>query len=114
MKLEDHNFPASMAYYFVSQAKEFARQAVEPPLKKNPKYVDAAICRRKCRVVFFLIIILTCYNRMPEFQPSPHVKKVFEFLVKYCAKRYPVEVCPICGEQTLPGDPSVRITVLGG
>jgi len=53
MKLEDHNFPASMAYYFVSQAKEFARQAVEPPLKKNPKYVDAAICRRKCRVVFF-------------------------------------------------------------
>uniref|UniRef100_H2YY37 RWD domain-containing protein n=1 Tax=Ciona savignyi TaxID=51511 RepID=H2YY37_CIOSA len=38
MTLDRHNFPAVMAYYFICQAREFARQAVEPPLKKNPKY----------------------------------------------------------------------------
>ena len=38
LKLEDHNFPASMGYYFISQAQEYARQAVEPPLNKSKRF----------------------------------------------------------------------------
>ncbi|XP_002128606.2 uncharacterized protein LOC100177726 [Ciona intestinalis] len=83
MTMSENNFPAVMAYYFISQAREFARQAVEPPLKKNPK--------------------------APPFQPSPHVFKVMKFLIS-CGKRYPVENCPLCGKQTLPNNPSEVVT----
>ena len=37
VKLVDHNFPSSLSYYFISQAQEFARQAVEAPLSKSKK-----------------------------------------------------------------------------
>nr|CAB3261955.1 uncharacterized protein LOC100177726 [Phallusia mammillata] len=84
LKLDKHNFPSVMAYYFISQAKEFARQAVEAPLKRDPK--------------------------KPEFKPSPHVQKVLEFLTKHCAKRYPIEMCPICGKRTLPENPEEIVT----
>ncbi|CAK8683370.1 uncharacterized protein LOC143450893 [Clavelina lepadiformis] len=79
IQIDHHTFPACMTYYFISQAREFARQAVEPPLRKDKK--------------------------KSEFSPSPHIKKVMEFLIKGCAKRYPLETCPLCDDLTLPEDP---------
>ena len=47
------------------------------------------------------------FFRKEEFKPSPHVQKILEFLIGKCAKRYPVETCPLCGKVTLPDDPKV-------
>nr|XP_039253853.1 uncharacterized protein LOC120330929 isoform X1 [Styela clava] len=80
LSIEDHNFPGPMVYYFISQAKEYARQATEPPLKKNPK--------------------------APAFKAEPHLKKTMEFLIKKCCKRFPQECCPMCGKQSLPENPA--------
>lgn len=84
LEVEGTNFPSTMAYYFISQAREFARQAVEPPLRKS--------------------------NKQPAFVPSPQVFKVVKFIVKDCVKRYPVENCPICEKPTLPSEPNAVVT----
>lgn len=76
---ESNNFPASLAYYFVCQAREIARQSVQKPLDKK--------------------------KRNLPFQPKPHVYKIIKFLVADCVKTYPTSTCPLCKKNCLPSNP---------
>ncbi|XP_066993090.2 uncharacterized protein [Anabrus simplex] len=75
----DTNFPKLFKLFFSGQAKELARQCVEPPL--NPKRKDNA-----------------------PFKPSPSLQRVVSFLVS-SIKQLPNEKCQLCKEQCLPRQP---------
>ena len=79
LKLENHNFPASLAYYFISQAQEYARQAVEPPLSKLKRYKHARLSLvRWCKVVkckcaqenMFSDTIIRCHKTTAKLESS--------------------------------------------
>lgn len=63
----------------VSQAKEIARQCVEPPVRTPNKL---------------------------RFEAGPSLKKVIEFLID-CVKRLPTEHCQFCNKICFPEDPKV-------
>jgi len=74
------NFPNLLETHFVAQAKEIARQCVQPPLKKNP--------------------------RAPPFVPSPSLLPVIRYLAKDSVHKFPLDVCPCCRKSALPADPA--------
>lgn len=65
----------------LSQAKEIARQCVEPPLKKKKQ-------------------------NEPPFKPGPSLQKSLAFLID-CVKRLPSENCQFCKLECFPSDPNV-------
>ncbi|XP_032237726.2 uncharacterized protein LOC116618309 [Nematostella vectensis] len=79
VELKDSNFPVSLERVFIGQATDMARQAVEPPVRQNPKH--------------------------PPFQPKPSLRLVCDFLVKDCIRRYPTEPCSLCTKPALPPEP---------
>lgn len=70
----------------LAQSKEYARQCVEPPLR-----------RKKANE--------------PPFKPSPSLEKVVSFLTD-CVKRFPKEKCQFCKEQCFPDKPEVSNTII--
>lgn len=78
LKPEKNNFPATLAYYFVCQAKEIARTSTMKPLD---------------------------IKKRANFSPNPHVYEIIKFLTQDCIKTYPKAVCPLCKKQCLPDDP---------
>ncbi|XP_022912478.1 uncharacterized protein [Onthophagus taurus] len=78
----DTNFPPSFNRHMILQAKEIARQCVEPPRIKNP--------------------------REPEFKPVPSLGKSCSFLID-CIKRLPNEKCQYCKELCFPKNPNLVI-----
>jgi len=78
LKPERNNFPASLAYYFVCQAREIARTCTMKPLD---------------------------VKKREKFSPKPHVYEIMKFLIQDCIKNYPNTACPLCKKQCLPDDP---------
>lgn len=74
------NFTPALHRHVVSQAKEIARQCVEPPIKKKPN--------------------------APKFEPGPSLKKAIQFMIK-CVKDFPNESCQFCHKNLFPEDPEV-------
>ena len=61
-----------MAYYFVSQAQEFARQAVEPPLNKLKRLVW------RCRIhsiVFEFVLFVESLNS--ALMDADHLEAIY-------------------------------------
>ena len=40
VELKESNFPEHLVRVFVGRAVDMARQCVEPPLRRNPRYVE--------------------------------------------------------------------------
>ncbi|CAH1159441.1 unnamed protein product [Phaedon cochleariae] len=76
----DTNFSPALHRHMVSQAKEIARQCVEPPLRKK--------------------------LNQSKFEPSPSLKRSVEFLID-CVKRLPTEKCQFCKKICFPTDPEL-------
>lgn len=74
------NFSTTFHRYMVSQAKEIARQCVQPPIRPKPN--------------------------QPKFEPGPSLKKAVAFLID-CVKRLPTEHCQFCHKICFPEDPKV-------
>lgn len=82
----DTNFSPYFQRHIIAQAKEIARQCVEPPLRKRKP-------------------------NEPPFQPSPSLEKSAIFLID-CIKRLPLEECQFCKIKCFPDDPEVPFTIL--
>lgn len=72
-----------MVRFLDGQAKEIARQCVEPPLHPNPK--------------------------LPPFEPQPSLEKSFTFLIAATYEFYQ-ELCPVCKLPCLPKDAGQAVT----
>ncbi|GJQ74975.1 hypothetical protein Trydic_g9600 [Trypoxylus dichotomus] len=79
----DANFPPSFNHHMFSQAREIARQCVEPPLKRKPN--------------------------APPFKPAPSLKQSVAFLID-CVKRLPKESCGFCKQECFPTNPDLIIS----
>ncbi|XP_017893319.1 uncharacterized protein LOC108632940 [Ceratina calcarata] len=73
----DTNFPPLFTRHFLGQAREIARQCVEPPLRKKSQ---------------------------SPFTPSPSLKIVASFLIQ-SVKSLPREHCQSCRQTCLPANP---------
>ncbi|GLV35119.1 uncharacterized protein CBL_01733 [Carabus blaptoides fortunei] len=73
------NYPEISVGHMLAQAKEYARQCVEPPLRKRK-------------------------TNEPPFKPLPSLEKVVSFLTD-SVKRFPKEKCQFCEEQCFPDEP---------
>lgn len=80
----DSNFPPIFNRHMIAQAKEIARQCVDPPLKRKPN--------------------------SPPFKPEPSLKRSIAFLID-CIKRLPKENCGYCKEECFPPNPDVRTAI---
>lgn len=78
---EESNFPPLFNRYFMGQAKETARQCIEPPVMNRKKG-----------------------GNIPPFKPRPSLLPVFQFLVK-SVKTLPNELCQLCRNSCLPENP---------
>lgn len=76
------NFTPALHRHVVSQAKEIARQCVEPPIRSKPN--------------------------APKFEPGPSLKKSIAFIID-CIKRLPTEDCQFCNNRCFPEDPEVGV-----
>ncbi|KAH0956514.1 hypothetical protein HN011_002291 [Eciton burchellii] len=77
------NFPPLFIRYLIGKGKEFARQCVEPPLKKQTQAIP--------------------------FAPSPSLNTVASFLIK-TVKALPQEFCQHCKVLCLPVNPEQVVT----
>ncbi|XP_029658259.1 uncharacterized protein LOC115232497 [Octopus sinensis] len=80
----EYNFPELLKINFLAQANEYARQCVQPPLRKKPND--------------------------PPFQAKPSLLPICKFLIVDCVKNYPLQKCPICCEYVLPKGPVKECT----
>lgn len=80
---EESNFSPMFNRFFVAQAKETARQCIEPPLLNRKKV-----------------------GNVPPFKPSPSLLPVLQFLIK-SVKTIPDELCQLCNNSCLPENPQV-------
>lgn len=79
IELKGSNFPSILEAHFFGQAKEIARQCIQPPLRKDPK--------------------------APPFEAKPSIRPVLEYISSQCVHKFPVETCPCCGKPALAEDP---------
>lgn len=75
----DCNLPLPLVRFVNGQAKEIARQCVEPPLRQS--------------------------NSSPAFVPRPSLERTLRFIVE-AMKGFPEERCPVCADLSLPPDPA--------
>ncbi|KXJ82907.1 hypothetical protein RP20_CCG010758 [Aedes albopictus] len=75
----DCNLPLPLVRFVNGQAKEIARQCVEPPLRQP--------------------------NSCPAFVPRPSFERTLRFIVE-AMKGFPEERCPVCADLSLPPDPA--------
>ncbi|XP_055597182.1 uncharacterized protein LOC129747163 [Uranotaenia lowii] len=73
----DCNLPAALMRFVNGQAKEIARQCVEPPLRQ--------------------------LKSAPPFQAKPSLERTLRFIIEVM-KGIPAEKCPICGDLSLAND----------
>lgn len=71
----DCNLPPPLVRFVDGQAKEIARQCVEPPLRQ--------------------------LQNNPVFTPRPSLERTLRFIVE-AMKGFPHERCPVCNEHSLP------------
>jgi len=81
IEFKGSNFPSILETHFLAQAKEIARQSVQPPLRKDPK--------------------------AQPFSPKPSIYPVLEYLAGHCIHPFPVESCPCCKKPALAEDPKL-------
>lgn len=79
IEFKGSNFPAILEAHFLGQAKEIARQCVQPPLRKDPK--------------------------AGAFEPKPSLYPVLEYLAGICIHHFPYETCPCCMKPALTDEP---------
>lgn len=84
LEIIDHNFPELLKVNFEAQAVEYARQCVQPPLRKKPGD--------------------------PPFQPKPSMLPVCKYLIGECVKNYPLQKCPMCFCYVLPQNPPEEVS----
>lgn len=79
----ESNLPIVLTRYLNGQAKEIARQCVEPPLRKlkDKKATDE------------------------PFKPSPSLLKTLKFIIE-ATQNLNEEICPLCKELVLPENPN--------
>lgn len=87
VEVTNTNFPDMLKVNFSTQCIEIARKCVEPPLRKKPKD--------------------------PPFKPKPSLYELAEYVIKDIVRKYPHEVCKLCGELCLPENPANVVNTAG-